>query len=88
MFAIIAVILNLFLVVLFAYCILSLVIAYAHISYDSPVIKVQRVLTRIVDPVLRPVRRIIPPAQIGGVGIDLSVLVLFLVIDVVINVLR
>jgi YggT family protein len=46
------------------------------------------VLTRIVDPVLRPVRRIIPPAQIGGVGIDLSVLVLFLVIDVVINVLR
>jgi YggT family protein len=84
----IADLLDLFLLVLFVYCILSLVIAYAHISYDSPVIKVQRVLTRIVDPVLRPVRRIIPPAQIGGVGIDLSVLVLFLVIDVVINVLR
>jgi YggT family protein len=87
-FGIIVDILNLFLVVLFAYCILSLVIAFAHVSYDSPVIKVQRVLTRIVEPVLRPVRRIIPPAQIGGVGLDLSVLVLFLVIDVVINVLR
>jgi YggT family protein len=86
--SLIADLLDLFLLVLFVYCILSLVIAYAHISYDSPVIKVQRVLTRIVDPVLRPVRRIIPPAQIGGVGIDLSVLVLFLVIDVVINVLR
>ena len=83
MFAIIAVILNLFLVVLFAYCILSLVIAYAHISYDSPVIKVQRVLTVIVEPVLRPIRRIIPTAQVGGVGLDLSVLVLFLVIDVI-----
>lgn len=88
MLSLIADLLDLFLLVLFVYCILSLVIAYAHISYDSPVIKVQRVLTRIVDPVLRPVRRIIPPAQIGGVGIDLSVLVLFLVIDVVINVLR
>ena len=88
MLGLIADLLDLFLLVLFVYCILSLVIAYAHISYDSPVIKVQRVLTRIVDPVLRPVRRIIPPAQIGGVGIDLSVLVLFLVIDVVINVLR
>lgn len=83
MYAIIAVILNLFLLVLFAYCILSLVIAYARISYDSPVIKVQRVLTAIVEPVLRPIRRIIPTAQVGGVGLDLSVLVLFLVIDVV-----
>jgi YggT family protein len=83
MFAIIAVLLNLFLLVLFAYCILSLVIAYARISYDSPVIKVQRVLTAIVEPVLRPIRRIIPTANVGGVGLDLSVLVLFLVIDVV-----
>jgi YggT family protein len=88
LFSIIADLLDLFLLVLFAYCILSLVIAYAHISYDSPVIKVQRVLTVIVEPVLRPIRRIIPTAQIGGVGIDLSVLILFLVIDVVINTLR
>jgi YggT family protein len=83
MFAIIAVLLNLFLLVLFVYCILSLVIAYARISYDSPVIRVQRVLSAIVEPVLRPIRRIIPTAQVGGVGLDLSVLVLFLLIDVV-----
>lgn len=80
---VIALVLNLFLLVLFAYCILSLVIAYARISYDSPVIKVQRVLTAIVEPVLRPIRRIIPTAQVGGVGLDLSVLVLFLVIRVI-----
>ncbi len=83
MFAIIVVLLNLFLLILFAYCILSLVIAYARISYDSPVIKVQRVLTSIVDPVLRPIRRVIPMARVGGVGLDLSVLVLFLVIDLI-----
>ena len=83
MFSIIADLLDLFLLVLFVYCILSLVIAYARISYDSPVIKVQRVLSAIVEPVLRPIRRVIPTAQVGGVGLDLSVLVLFLVIDVI-----
>ncbi|HEV3281069.1 MAG TPA: YggT family protein [Acidimicrobiales bacterium] len=83
MFAVIVVLLELFLLVLFAYCILSLVIAYARISYDSPVIKVQRVLTSIVEPVLRPIRRIIPVARVGGVGLDLSALILFLVIQVI-----
>jgi YggT family protein len=75
--------LELYLLVLFAYCILSLVIAYARISYDSPVIKVQRVLTSMVEPVLRPIRRVIPVARVGGVGLDLSVLILFLVIQVI-----
>jgi YggT family protein len=87
MFSIIADLLDLFLLVLFVYCILSLVIAYARISYDSPVIKVQRVLTAIVDPVLRPIRRIIPTAQVGGVGLDLSVLVLFLLVELIIRVI-
>ena len=44
---------------------------------------VVRVLDAITEPVLRPIRRIIPTAQVGGVGLDLSVLVLFLVIDVI-----
>ena len=74
MFTIIALVLNLFVLLLFAYCILSLVIAYGRLAYDSPVIKVQRVLTAIVEPVLKPVRRIIPTARLGGAGLDLSVL--------------
>jgi YggT family protein len=83
MFAIIVVILNLFLLVLFAYVILSLVIAYARLPWDSPVIKVQRVLTTIVEPVLRPIRRVIPVARVGTIGLDFSVLILFLVIEVI-----
>ncbi len=56
-----------------------------RLAYDSPVFKVQNVLSRICEPVLRPVRRIIPPVRVGGVGLDLSVLVVFLVIEVLIN---
>jgi YggT family protein len=75
-------VLELFVLVLFAYSVLSWV--ETQVSYDSPVRKVQNVLRAICDPVLRPVRRIIPPARIGGVGIDLSVIIVFLVIQVIV----
>lgn len=32
---------------------------------------------RLVEPVAAPIRRVLPPLQIGGVGLDLSILVLF-----------
>ena len=77
--------LYLFLLVLIAYSILSWVTVSGRLAYDSPVFKIQRVLAAICEPVLRPVRRIMPPVRVGGVGLDLSVLVVFLVIDVVIS---
>ena len=56
-----------------------------RLAYDSPVFKIQRVLASICEPVLRPIRRLIPPVQVGGVGLDLSVLIVFLVIEVLVN---
>jgi YggT family protein len=83
MFAIIVILLYLFLLVLFAYSILSWVAASGRLAYDSPVHRIQHVLSAICEPVLRPVRRIIPPVRVGGVGLDLSVLIVFLVISAV-----
>jgi YggT family protein len=83
MFAIIVILLYLFLLTLFAYSILSWVTASGNLAYDSPVRKIQNTLSRICEPILRPVRRLIPPVRIGGVGLDLSVLIVFLVISVV-----
>jgi YggT family protein len=83
MFGIIVTLLDLFLLVLFAYSILSWFTASGRLAYDSPVRKVQNVLSAICEPVLRPIRRIIPPVQVGGVGLDLSVMVVFLIILVV-----
>jgi YggT family protein len=81
--ALIVLLLNLYIVVLIAYSVLSWYIAYARVSYDSPVHKVQKVLSALCDPVLNPIRRIIPAARVGGVGLDLSVLVVFLLIDII-----
>jgi YggT family protein len=45
--------------------------------------KVIRALDAITEPVLRPVRRILPPIRAGGMGIDLSILVVVLVAQIV-----
>jgi YggT family protein len=79
----IVIVLYLFLIVLFAYSILSWVTASGNLAYDSPVRKIQSVLSAICEPVLRPIRRLIPPVRVGGVGLDLSVLIVFLVISVI-----
>jgi YggT family protein len=79
----IVLVLELFILILIVYSILSWYLAYARVSYDSPAYKLNRVLSAICDPVLNPIRRIIPPARIGGVGLDLSVLILFLLIQVI-----
>lgn len=41
---------------------------------------------RLVDPVLAPIRRVLPPVRLGSVALDLSILVLFLLLRVVVDV--
>jgi len=84
----IADLLYLFLLVLIAYAVLSWFTVSGRLAYDSPVLRIQRVLASICEPVLRPVRNLIPPVRVGGVGIDLSVLIVFLVVDVLISLFR
>ena len=40
-------------------------------------------LDDVTDPVLRPLRAMIPPVRAGGVGLDLSIIVAFVVLAVV-----
>lgn len=85
MLALIGFLLYLFLLVLLAYSILSWITISGRMNFDSPVFKIQRMLGKICEPVLQPVRKLIPPVQVGGVGLDLSVLIVFLVITVLTN---
>ncbi len=85
MLSLIGDLLTLYLLVLLAYSILSWLTYSGRLDYDSPVFKVQKILAAVCEPVLRPVRKIIPPVRVGGVGLDLSVLVVFLVIEVLIS---
>ncbi|HET6795484.1 MAG TPA: YggT family protein [Acidimicrobiales bacterium] len=57
--------------ILFARIILS----YFPISPGSALEPVVRVLRGLTEPVLAPVRRALPPMRFGGVGLDLSPIV-------------
>ncbi len=56
-------------------------------SPGSTLASVNAVLYRLTEPVLRPVRRILPPVQAGGFGLDLSFLVVFFGVQILIIVL-
>lgn len=53
-------------------------------SPGTALAKINHVLYRLSEPVLAPVRRILPPLRAGGMGIDLSFLVVFLGIQIVV----
>ena len=49
-------------------------------SGSGPMTTVRSVLFTVTEPVLAPVRRMLPPARIGGMGLDLSFMIVVLII--------
>jgi YggT family protein len=64
----------LYVLVVFARIILD----WVQLPFGHPVRKFRDALSVVVDPLLRPIRRVIPPLRLGGVGLDLSPLVLLI----------
>lgn len=71
--SLICAIIGIYLVILFARAVLS----WFPISPDSPVHRIQSALSSVTEPVLRPVRNIIPPIRMGGMGLDVSFMIVF-----------
>lgn len=55
----------------------------AHVVFSwvprppEPILPLVRGVRALVEPVAAPLRRVIPPLQLGGIGFDLSILILF-----------
>jgi YggT family protein len=74
-----------FIVVLIVRALLS----WFPVRPGSPVLGLQRALGMITEPILRPIRRILPPVRAGGMAIDLSIiLVILLAQALIIPILR
>jgi YggT family protein len=71
---------ELYVIILIVRALLSWIPARPGTGFE----KVVRALDAITEPVLRPVRRILPPIRAGGMGIDLSILVVVIVAQVVV----
>ncbi len=70
--------LDAYLIVMFARIILS----WFPINPGSGMATVYGFLYSITEPVLGPIRRVIPPMGMGGMGLDLSPLVVFFGISI------
>ena len=67
-------IIQLYIIVVFARILLD----WVRVPGDHPVGRVRSALSIVVDPVLIPLRRIIPPVRMGAAALDLSPLVLLI----------
>jgi YggT family protein len=66
--------LQLYIVVVFVRVILS----WFPISPDSPIASVYRFVYAITEPILGPIRRVMPGVGFGGMGLDFSPIILLL----------
>jgi len=83
MWALVAIVLQLFLLCL----LLRMILSWFPSSGTGPMETVRSVLFTITEPVIAPVRSFLPPVRVGGMGLDLSVTVVFLVILVLLQAL-
>ena len=50
----------------------------------SALFGIARALDSVTEPVLRPIRRVLPPIRAGGMGIDLSIIIVIIVAQVIV----
>ncbi len=57
------------------------VLEWIPVGDEHPVGRVRRVLRLVTQPVLAPVRALVPPLRVGSVAIDLSPLIVILLLN-------
>jgi YggT family protein len=77
---ILAYLVEAYVVVLIARALLSWLPAHP----GSMLFRLVRALDSITEPVLRPIRRVLPPIRAGGMGIDLSIIIVVIVAELVV----
>lgn len=83
----IASIIQLISLALIVWIVLSYIVAFGRLPYDHPLTKVYLFLSRLVDPMLKPIRAVLPPVRLGGTALDLSPLVLIVGLQILATVL-
>ena len=76
--AILCYIIQAYSIVVFA----RIVLEWIPVSYDHPVARVRDIFRAVTEPVLRPLRALLPPIRLGGMGLDLSPLVLLIALGI------
>lgn len=60
-----------------------IILSWFPISGDSPMATIYSFLYSLTEPVLGPVRRIMPPIGAGGMGLDLSPIIVLIGVQII-----
>ena len=53
-----------------------IIMEWIPVSYDHPLARLRAFLRSLTEPILGPLRAMVPPVRIGGMGLDLSPIIL------------
>ena len=74
-------------IAMLAWIVLSYIVVFGKVPWDHPVRKIYDALSRVIEPILKPIRAVIPPVRIGGAALDLSPLILIIGLQVLLGLL-
>lgn len=74
---------TLYTLVVFGRIILQIAVQFGRLGWGHPVRKVEEFAAKLVDPVLRPIRSMVPSVPMGGMQLDLSPLVLIIGLQII-----
>jgi YggT family protein len=57
------------------------ILEWVRVPDEHPVGRVRRTLRRITQPVLAPVRALVPPVRLGSAAVDLSPIIVILLVN-------
>ena len=63
--------------------IIRIILDWVQVPASHPVGRARTSLASVTDPVLQPLRRVIPPIRMGAVALDVSVIVLIIGLQIV-----
>ena len=72
--------LQLYIIVIFVRVILS----WFPIAPDSALASVYRLVYAVTEPVLGPIRRVMPGVGVGGMGLDFSPIIVLLALEIIV----
>ena len=84
MLALVCGILRLAIWIMIAWIVLSYVVSFGRLGFDHPVRRLYDGLSKAIEPLMRPIRSVIPPVRIGGAALDLSPLILIIGVNLLI----
>jgi YggT family protein len=81
--SIVCIFLNVYTFLLFVRVIVSWAFLFGlRPPYSGPLRTILDLLDDVTEPILRPLRALIPPIRAGGVGLDLSIIIAFVILAV------